>query len=143
MPRPAAHAAVLAAATALALPAGADEVWRGDWGRIAWHSDLGITAVLTAEGAPGGKMRRLYVEGLALDSAGPRTTYDGIWTAETSDAACALAVVDPLSGAPTSYWGTFRLTFVTRSFPSAWAGVWGECTDTPTHAFGAEPESSE
>ncbi len=129
----------LVLATALASPAPADEVWIGDWGRVFWETDIGITAVLHAEGTGGAAPRRLYVEGLTLDLGGRRTTYDGIWTAEFGDGGCALAVVDPVSAQPTPQWGTFRLTFVGRSFPSAWAGVWGECTDPPLNAFGAEP----
>lgn len=126
-----------------ALPAAADEVWTGDWGRIVWETDLGITAVLSADGGTGASPRRLYVEGLTLDAAGRRTTYEGIWTAETGEGGCALALVDPVSQAPTPYWGTFRITFVERAFPSAWAGVWGECTDPPLTAFGALPRFDE
>ena len=133
----------LALAVLLASPAAADEVWSGDWGRIVWETDLGITAVLRADGSAGIAPRRLYVEGLTLDSAGRRTSYDGIWTAAFGDGGCALSLVDPISAQPTPYWGTFRLTFVGRAFPSAWAGVWGECTDIPLNAFGAEPVQGE
>jgi hypothetical protein len=129
----------LALAALLAAPATADEVWSGDWGRIVWETDIGITAVLLAEGQPGAAPRRLYVEGLTLDVAGRRTTYDGIWTATFGDGGCELSIVDPVSQQPTPYWGTFSITFVQRAFPSAWAGVWGDCTDARLTAFGASP----
>lgn len=124
-------------------PAAASEVWFGDWGRIVWEADLGITAVLHAEGTGGAAPRRLYVEGLTLDAAGRRSSYDGIWTAAGGEGGCALSLVDPVSAQPTPYWGTFRITFVGRTAPSAWAGVWGDCTDTPLNAFGAEPVPGE
>lgn len=136
--RPFALAALLAAP--FCAPAAADEVWSGDWGRVIWETDIGITAVLLAEGAAGTAPRRLYVEGLTLDMSGRRTTYSGIWTATTGDGGCELSIVDPVSQQPTPHWGTFSITFVERAFPSAWAGVWGDCTDARLIAFGGVPE---
>ena len=130
----------LALAALTATPLAADEAWTGDWGRVIWETDMGITAVLLADGGAGAPVRRLYVEGLALDATSRRGSYAGIWTASFGDGGCELPVVDPVSQQPTAHWGTFRITFVERSFPSAWAGVWGECTDAPLIAFGGVPE---
>ena len=138
---PALRAATLlgAATLALPLPAHADEMWTTSWGDMAWETDLGETAVLIVPGTDGEATMRLFVQGLARDVAGDRGSYIGVWMSDRSDGSCAVAVVDPVGGTTTAFWGTFRLTFVEPGFPSAWSGVWGSCVDQPTNAFAGQP----
>lgn len=122
-------------ATLLAAPALADEVWNSALGPITWETDLGETAVLRLDEAATGGVVRLLVPGLAQDVNGGRGAYSGLWIADTGETACLADVIDPVSGAKSSYWGTFTLTFVGTAFPSDWAGVWGACLDTQFEAI--------
>lgn len=128
----------LSAASALA-----DEMWDTTWGRMIWETDLGDTAVLMVAAEGTEPMMRLFVEGLAAHVSAERGSYIGVWTADRRDGGCAVAVVDPVGGRSTAFWGTFRLTFVEGQFPSAWAGVWGECADAPTNALAATPATGD
>lgn len=126
-------------AAALPLPALADELWSTSWGRMAWETTLGETAVLTVAATDTEATLRLFVQGLARDVEGGRGSYIGVWMADRRDGACAVSVVDPVGGKSTAYWGTFRITFVDERFPSAWSGVWGDCVDAPTNAISGQP----
>jgi hypothetical protein len=136
------HLVTLAAVTALSTAAHADEIWDTSWGRMHWETDLGgRIAVLTVPGDGAVGALRMFVEGLAEDVAGGRDTYIGVWAWDRRDGGCAIAVADPVGGKTTRYWGTFRITFVEDGFPSAWAGVWGECADAPTNAISGQPNT--
>lgn len=137
--RPSARLTAALLCALLALPAQADEQWDSDWGQLEWERDIGSVAVFRRTGEPG--LMRMFVEGLAEDVSGGRGTYSGVWINDRGAERCPVAVVDPVGGAATPYWGTFRLTFVETGFPSAWAGVWGLCTDTPTRAIAARPRT--
>lgn len=126
-----------------AAPALADEMWDTTWGRMIWETDRGETAVLSVAPAQGEPGMRLFVEGLAADVSAERGSYIGVWMADRRDGGCAIEVLDPVSGKSTAFWGTFRLTFVEGQFPSAWAGVWGECADAPTNALAGTPATGD
>ena len=125
------------AASLLAAPALADEVWSSALGPFAWETDIDQTAVLRLDEVATGGIVRFLVPGLPLDVNGGRGAYSGLWIANGGDARCLADVVDPVSGAKSPYWGTFNITFVGTGFPSDWAGVWGSCLDAPVEAISA------
>lgn len=125
--------AALLAAPIFAAPALADEAWETNLGYVIWEDTQGDDAILrlfTGEGTSGPETR-MIVPGLGADMGGGRGSYHGVWVSVDSDVPCATQMIDPVSNAKTPYWGSFILTFVGDSFPSDWAGVYGNCLETP------------
>tara|TARA_R110002073_G_scaffold330703_1_gene514716 strand:+ start:1052 stop:1492 length:441 start_codon:yes stop_codon:yes gene_type:complete len=124
----------LTAATLLsAAPAMADEMWDSALGPILWDSDLGDVAIWRLDDLTNGTVVRLYLPGLAADVSGGRGAYRGFWLAEGGDPAeaCLTQMIAP-DGMKSLFWGQVTLTFVRPDFPSDWAGVVGQCFDTPS-----------
>ncbi len=125
--------AAMLAAPLVATPALADEGWESNLGFIIWEETMGLDAVLrafTAEGTSGPVIRRV-VPGRGRDALGGRGAYHGVWVASSSNVRCATEMLDPVSGAPTPFWGGVVVTFINDGFPSDWAGVYGNCLATP------------
>lgn len=123
-------AGIVALATA---PALADEAWETNLGFVVWEDTLGPDAVLRlySGGETDGPVIRMVVPGLGTDTTGGRGAYRGVWVASDSDVACPTEMLDPLGGGKTRFWGSFVLTFVGPTFPSDWAGVYGNCLEQP------------
>jgi len=130
-------AALLTLGTA---PALADEVWTSNVGPVMWETDLGETAVLRLDVAGTGALVRMFVPGLATDMMGGRGAYTGVWVASDADEECVVEMVDPVSARKSRYWGTFTITFVNEGFPSDWAGVYGNCLQTPAEPIQAHAQ---
>lgn len=129
------HRSILAcvigsAVTLIAAPTLADEAWSTAYGDIAWMDGSEGTAILHLADTANGRRVHVYVPGLEDDMMGGRGAYHGVWIADRGDDACITQMTGP-DGYKSTHWGQFTLTFVADAFPSDWAGVFGNCLDTP------------
>jgi len=122
------------ATTALATSALSDEAWLTQFGPLQWEDSRGSMAILNLFGDAAARPNtyRIFLPLLADDVDGPRGTYTGYWTAAAGEVPCTLDMIDPM-GTKTRHWGQFTLTFVGDSFPSDWAGLYGDCFDAPSY----------
>ena len=139
MPRVMGPFSFLVAAVVITSSALADEVWETPEGDITYLADEGSTAVFGFH-APDGEVR-FYFPGL-VGNFENRGLHTGYWikvddpASNTDEAAnnCGITMTG-LDGFSSAQWGTAKINFTTRSFPSDITIIAGACAETETRAL--------
>lgn len=115
-------------------PAIADEVWSSDYGNVIYQADRGKTAIWTYGDSARGS---IFIDGLAGKFNG-RDTYYGYWSQSKSKIKCE-TFREGRDGKATYYWGSFRIQFLEREFPSRWSATFGYCNQPLNLSWRAYP----
>lgn len=113
--------------------ASADEVWYTPIGEVIYEQDLpGGQAVFSFPGEGGSRLIAVF-NGLAGVTEG-RGYYEGAWVDPDAgtDGPCPSAMIDPISGSASHYWGQMDLIFTEPDFPGGWVALRGTCFDNAT-----------
>ena len=113
----------LAIATCLSIApkAIADEVWRTEEFDVIYLEDRGQTAVWEY----GNGFGYVFLDGLAGEYEN-RATYNGYWVQKSSSRRCDTFRED-FNGRSTYHWGTVKVEFIDKDFPSRWNLKLGIC----------------
>jgi len=122
-----------AAIFAAAGPALADEVWVTQTGeRIVYETDIDDIAVLSIND-PGSGLRHLYVPGLGGNYSDRGQPFFGYWidagaAGKSGGRRCGAILVGP-DGMESDQFGSARIEFDSRAFPSGFTAAIGPCFD--------------
>jgi len=130
-------AGCLMAATLMAAPAMADEMWKTDIGPVMWEDDYNGGAIFMVEMGKG-KVARFYIEGLKADDEA-RAHYNGYWINTADDGMCAAMMTGP-DGTKSHNWGRLSMTFADETFRATWTMLTGDCMAEPDQVLVGKPD---
>jgi hypothetical protein len=127
-----AAAAGLAAVTAMAAPAMADEVWSTNWGTMEYTEDLGSTAVLSYDRGA------LFIDGLG-GNYDHRGYHSGFWIEYfDSGVQCNEPATDHY-GNESWAWGYVDVQFIDPGYPARWTASYTVCDGPVAGTITASP----